>query len=129
MKIEHIAIWCKNIEVLKTFYETYFFVKAGERYVNPNRNFQSYFLNFELGCRLELMQMPSIPDSLNDVSKQFTGLIHFAISVGSKEGVNSLTEQIRQDGYAIVGEPRTTGDGFYESVVLDPEGNRIEITV
>jgi lactoylglutathione lyase len=74
------------------------------------------------------MQMPGIPLSLNDAHKQFSGLIHFAVSVGSKEKVDSLTEQLRKDGYAIVGEPRTTGDGYYESVVLDPEGNRIEIT-
>jgi lactoylglutathione lyase len=74
------------------------------------------------------MKMPNIPASENDVYKQFTGLIHFAISTGSKEQVDTLTEQLRADGYEIVGEPRTTGDGYYESVVLDPEGNRIEIT-
>jgi len=66
--------------------------------------------------------------SENDIYRQFTGLIHFAISTGSKQTVDHLTEQLRADGYEIVGEPRTTGDGYYESVVLDPEGNRIEIT-
>ncbi len=75
------------------------------------------------------MQMPAIPLSLNDGEAQFTGLIHLAISVGSQAKVDSLTEQLRANGYRIVGEPRTTGDGYYESVVLDPDGNRIEITV
>jgi lactoylglutathione lyase len=71
--------------------------------------------------------MPGIPESQNDIYKQFSGLIHFAVSVGSKEKVDTLTEQLRKDGYEIVGEPRTSGDGYYESVVLDGEGNRIEI--
>jgi lactoylglutathione lyase len=128
MKIEHIAIWTENLESLKQFYVKYFHVSCGEKYINPKKNFESYFLSFEDGCRLELMQMPGVPASLNDPHKQFSGLIHFAISVGSKVKVDLLTEQLRSDGYAIVGEPRTTGDGYYESVVLDPEGNRIEIT-
>jgi lactoylglutathione lyase len=129
MRIDHLAIWCKDIEKLKSFYEKYFLAKAGERYVNEKKNFQSYFLSFDDGCRLELMQKPSIPVSQNDVYKEFTGLVHFAISVGSKEKVDSLTDELARDGFEIVGEPRTTGDGYYESVVLDPEGNRVEITI
>jgi lactoylglutathione lyase len=128
VKIEHIAIWSADIERLKNFYHQYFHTTAGLKYFNPKKDFQSYFLWFEEGCRLEIMQMSGIPTSANDVYKQFTGLIHFAISVGSKESVDTLTERLRADGYEIVGEPRTTGDGYYESVVLDPEGNRIEIT-
>src|SRR3989337_739455 len=117
MKIEHIAIWCRDIERLKDFYSHYFHTKAGEKYFNPKKNFQSYFLSFENGCRLELMQMPGIPDSNNDTRAQFTGLIHIAISVGSKEAVDNLTKQLRKDGFEIVGQPRTTGDGYYESVI------------
>jgi lactoylglutathione lyase len=128
VKIEHIAIWCRNIENLRRFYMTYFEAISNERYVNPVKNFQSYFLSFDGGCRLELMQMPTIPETKDNVLDQFTGLIHFAVSVGSKSKVDLLTEQLRADGYRVVGEPRTTGDGYYESVVLDPEGNRIEIT-
>lgn len=128
MRIEHIAVWAKDLEKLKDFYTTYFQAKTGEKYVNPKKNFHSYFLSFDDGCRLELMQMPGIPESQNDIYKQFSGLIHFALAVGSKEKVDHLTEQLRKDGYEIVGEPRTTGDGYYESVVLDAEGNRIEIT-
>src|SRR6476620_1870038 len=107
MKIEHVAIWCRDIEKLKVFYETYFSAKANDKYFNPIKNFSSYFLVFGQGCRLELMQMPGIPESKNDYSKQFTGLIHFAISVGSKQTVDELTERLRADGYSIVGEPRT----------------------
>jgi lactoylglutathione lyase len=128
MRIDHIAIWTKNLDGLRDFYVKYFQAKAGELYHNPGKNFRSYFLSFDSGCRLEIMNMPGIPDSANDIYKQFSGLIHFAIGVGSKERVDDLTNTLRIDGYEIVGEPRTTGDGYYESVVLDPEGNRIEIT-
>jgi lactoylglutathione lyase len=129
MRIEHLAIWTTDLEKMRAFYTKYFQATAGERYVNPRKNFQSYFLTFSSGCRLELMHMPGIPKSVNHVEKQFTGLIHLAISTGSKTAVDALTEKLRNDGYPVVGEPRTTGDGYYESVVLDPEGNRIEITV
>lgn len=129
MYIEHLAIWCKNLEAMKEFYTRYFNAVPNQKYHNPRNRFSSYFLSFAKGPRLELMQMPEIPDSLNDVMAQFSGLIHFAVSVGTEEMVNTLTEQLRKDGIAIVGEPRKTGDGYYESAVLDPEGNRIEITI
>lgn len=73
--------------------------------------------------------MTGVPDSANDIYKQFTGLIHFAVSFGSEEKVNSLTQQLVSDGYELIDGPRKTGDGYYESVVLDPEQNRIEITI
>jgi len=129
MTIEHLAIWVNDLEKMKSFYEKYFHAKAGEKYHNSTKSFTSYFLSFEKGCRLELMQKPKIPNNQNDVMLQYIGIIHFAISVGSKEKVDALTETIRKDGYPIVGEPRTTGDGYYESVILDPENNRIEITI
>jgi lactoylglutathione lyase len=129
MKIEHIAIWSRDIEKLKDFYIRYFGASATEKYFNPKKIFQSYFLSFDDGCRLELMQMPGIPDDLNNKYLQSTGIIHFAISVGSKETVDTVTELLQRDGFEIAGEPRTTGDGYYESVIFDPEGNRIEITI
>ncbi len=129
MKIEHIAIWTKNLEDLKHFYETYFDATTGEKYVNPKKQFESYFLSFSSGARLELMHKPTIPNSLNDPQTQFTGYIHMAISVGSETAVNVLTERLRTDGYPIMDGPRRTGDGYYESVVLDPDGNHIEITI
>ncbi|WP_338871456.1 VOC family protein [Spirosoma sp. SC4-14] len=129
MKIDHIALWVRDLEQLRQFYETYFNAVANAKYINDKTGFSSYFLTFpDGGSRLELMQMTGIPDSQNDPFAQFSGLIHFAISVGSETTVDHLTQQLRADGYTIVGEPRRTGDGYYESVVLDPELNRIEIT-
>jgi len=129
MKIEHLALWTKDLERMRIFYEKYFQATTGEKYHNPKKNFESYFLQFEEGARLELMRKSEISSRSNDVDQEYLGLAHFAIAVGSKEKVNSLTEQLRTDGFEILGEPRTMGDGYYESVVLDPEGNRIEITV
>jgi lactoylglutathione lyase len=129
MKIEHIAIWCRDLEKEKDFYTKYFNATAGAKYFNPKKLFESYFLTFDSGCRLELMYRPDIAQIHSNISDEFTGLTHFAISVESKSAVDELTEILRKDGYIIAGEPRTTGDGYYESVVLDPEGNRIEITV
>lgn len=126
MKIEHLAIWAEDIELLRRFYMTYFDVSCNDKYVNPQRNFTSYFLSFGSDkTRIELMH---IPDMASPISRgDMKGLAHFAISVGSVDGVNKLTERLRNDGYTIAGEPRTSGDGYYESVVLDPEGNRVEI--
>lgn len=127
MKIEHIALWTHDLEKMREFYQTYFQMKSGQRYENPKKGFSSYFLSFDTGARIELMTKTNMPD--NDESKQvFSGLTHLAISVGDKMKVNALTEQLRKDGYEVAGEPRTTGGGYYESVILDPEGNRIEIT-
>ena len=127
MYIEHLAIWCNDLEKMKQFYCTYFNAKANNKYHNSSKNFSSYFLSFETGPRLELLAMPEITQNVNDSTQQYTGLIHFAFSAGSKEKVNQLTEQLRANGYLIAGESRTTGDGYYESVILDPEGNRIEL--
>lgn len=128
MYIEHIALWCSDLERMKDFYCNYFNATSNKKYFNATKQFSSYFISFENGARLELMQMPGIPLNLNDTIQQYTGFIHFAVAAGSVETVNELTEQLRSAGFTIVGEPRTTGDGYYESVVLDPEGNRIEIT-
>ena len=128
MKIEHVAIWCKDLEALRDFYVNFFEARSNQTYINAKKGFASYVLTFESGARLELMQMGTIPDSANDAHAQFTGIIHLAISVGSENRVDQLTKQLRDAGCAIIAEPRRTGDGYYESVVLDPEDNRIEIT-
>ncbi|WP_288374668.1 VOC family protein [Chryseobacterium culicis] len=127
MKIEHIAIWVKDLEKSRTFYQKYFGAVSDEKYHNTVKNFQSYFLSFENGCRLEIMTRPDIKESENSYEVQHYGLIHLAFSVGNKQKVDELTETLRKDGYTIAGEPRTTGDGYYESVILDPENNIIEI--
>ena len=128
MTIAHIAIWVNDLESMRKFYEKNFQAIAGERYTNPSKNFSSYFLSFGTGTRLELMHRPDVAKLLKE-GQEAIGLTHFAVSVGSKHRVDALTDQLREAGYTIMGEPRTTGDGYYESVVLDPEGNRIEITV
>ncbi len=126
MRIEHLAIWVKDLELMKQFYSDYFNAEAGKKYCNPKKNFSSYFLRFDSGSRLELMHRPKIMQESNNNQ---LGLAHFAVSVGSKEIVDELTQTLKDKGYVITGEPRTTGDGYYESVVLDPEGNSIEITI
>lgn len=128
MKIEHIAFWVNDLEKMKNFYQTYFGGKPNEKYHNPKKNFTSYFITFEGGARLELMNKPGIDQNANEFSNQKIGITHLAFSVGSVEKVNELTEKLRSDGLEIVGEPRTTGDGYFESVILDPEKNIIEIT-
>lgn len=129
MYIEHIALWVRDLERMRAFYETYFGATANARYTNITKQFSSYFLSFpQGGPRLELMQMPGIADSANDALTQCMGLVHFAISVGHEAAVDALTERLRADGHVVAGEPRRTGDGYYESVIFDPEQNRIEIT-
>ncbi len=127
MRIEHLAIWTYNLERLRDFYMHYFDASSTEIYYNHSREFRSYFLFFDGECRLELMEMPNLGKSKNDPLKNFTGYAHFAIRVESKSQVDHLTETIRNDGYKVIGEPHNTGDGFYESVVLDPDGNKLEI--
>ena len=129
MKIEHIALWAKDIDNLKSFYEKYFNAKSNSKYTNTRKKFSSYFLSFDSDTRLEIMQMPSVPDSKGDRFDEFLGYFHLAFSVGSEDKVNALTSKLSDDGYEVVDGPRRTGDGYYESVVFDPENNRIEITV
>ncbi len=129
MKIDHLAIWVSNLNVVRDFYTKYFQASAGDLYNNPEKQFRSYFLSFpNSNTRLEIMEAPNVIDKIG-IRGFEEGMAHFAISVGSREMVDQLTEQLRSDQHSIVDEPRVTGDGYYESVVLDPEGNRLEITV
>ena len=127
MKIEHLAIWVRDLEKAKEFYTTYFQMSCGEKYVNEKKQFSSYFLAFEGGARIEIMHRPDISEQSSKAGTTF-GLTHFAISVGSRGRVDELTESIRKAGFKVTGEPRTTGDGYYESVISYPEGNLVEIT-
>ena len=126
MHIEHIAIWTHDLERLRAFYETYFNASTGEKYTNPAKGYESYFLSFESGARIEIMRRGDIPPSLNNVETQFTGYIHLAIAVGKESDVDTLAKRFTADGYRIVDGPRRTGDDYYEAVVLDPDGNRVE---
>ncbi|MBC3785854.1 VOC family protein [Spirosoma utsteinense] len=128
MRIDHLALWVDDLEGMRTFYMTYFGATAGAKYTNTAKEFTSYFLTFNVeGTRLELMNRPDIGEQMGKRGL-LTGIAHFAVSVGSKEAVDRLTERLRADQYTIESEARTTGDGYYESVVLDPEGNYVEIT-
>lgn len=128
IRIEHIALWASDLELLKDFYIRYFGAEAGKKYINDRNGFSSYFLSFpDSGARLEIMNKSEISE--NSGHDGSIGFCHIAISTGSKENVDYLTERLRADGIEIVRAPRTTGDGYYESVIRDPEGNFIEITV
>jgi lactoylglutathione lyase len=128
MKIEHVAIWVRDLELMKEFYSTYFKMNISEKYINESKGFSSYFLSFPQGeARLEIMHRSDVSDQA-DGKALVNGLTHLAISVGSQSKVSEFTERLRSDGYIVASEPRTTGDGYYESVILDPEENYIEIT-
>jgi len=129
MRIEHVAIWTRRLEQLREFYETFFGASASAKYVNQETRFESYFLTFSSGARLELMQAPKVEDSSGSLGFQRAGYAHLAFSVGSREQVEELTAHLSAAGYQVASAPRFTGDGYYESVVLDPDGNRIEITI
>lgn len=128
MRIEHIALWTENLERFKQFYVTYFGAIAGDNYVNPAKGFKSCFLRFAEGARIEVMTTTTLSPVALEPGVQRMGLTHLAIAVGSDLRVDELTSRLRADGFSILDGPRRTGDGYYESVVLDPDGNRIEIT-
>lgn len=129
MHIEHVALWVSDLEQMRLFYERYFNGRSNPKYSNLAKGFSSYFISFDSGARLELMHRDNIGGNPNTPQQEQHGYIHLAMAVGSEAQVNALTERLRQNGYAIIGEPRITGDGYFESVVLDPEGNRIEIAI
>jgi len=128
MRIEHVALWTEDIDRLTAFYVKYFNAYAGSRYRNSSKGFESTFLNFSNGARLEVMRTTSQSPVSLPPGAQRMGLTHLAIAVGSEQAVDQLTHRIQSDGFEVLDGPRRTGDGYYESVVLDPDGNRIEIT-
>ncbi|MDM0068312.1 VOC family protein [Variovorax sp. J31P207] len=128
MRIEHIALWTQDLERFKRFYVDYFGAVAGSGYVNPAKGFASCFLSFSDGARIEAMTTATLKPVVIEPGAQRMGLTHFAVSLGSESAVDELTQRLKADGYPVLDGPRRTGDGYYESVVLDPDGNRIEIT-
>lgn len=126
MRIEHIAVWVSDLEKIKNFYKKYFNASPSELYHNQSTGFKSYFLSFEDGSRIEIMFKEGVCKS---EPANTLGYAHLSISLGSKANVEKYTETLRKDGYKIVSEPRTTGDGYYESIISDPENNLIELTV
>ena len=127
MKIEHIALYVNDLEGARKFFIKYLGAKSNEGYHNPRTDFRSYFLSFEDGARLEIMQRPEMVNLPKEAAR--TGYAHIAFSVGSREKVDALTAELKTDGYDVVSGPRITGDGYYESCIVAVEGNQIEITV
>lgn len=129
MILDHIAIWTGNLELLKDYYVNFFDGVANSKYVNRETMFESYFISFGSGCRIELMQRPGVPSNMNDtVGKQHTGIIHIAFGMKSMEQVVAKSEELRGAGFRILRGPRITGDGYFEFETLDPDNNRIEVT-
>ena len=127
MKIEHIALYVNDLEAARDFFVTYLGGRSNDGYHNRNTGFRSYFITFDDGARLEIMNKPGMTDAEKSLNR--TGYIHIAFSVGSKARVAELTEELRIVGYEVVSGPRTTGDGYYESCIVAVEGNQIELTV
>jgi lactoylglutathione lyase len=133
MKLENIAIWTRDLEALRTFYETYFEARAGQKYRNESKRFESYFLTLPGGGRLELMQRADIVEAPaaapgTATGQEYFGVAHFGVEVGSERAVDALTARLTEAGHRLLDGPRRTGDGYYESRIADPEGNRILIT-
>ena len=127
--LEHVAIWTRRLEELKEYYVKYFEGIPNEKYVNSKKQFESYFISFSSGARLELMQMSSIPENCNDtIRDQHLGIIHLAFGVDTPEQVDQKAAQLEKDGHEILSGPRKTGDGYYEFETLDPDNNRLEVT-
>ena len=126
MKIEHIAMYVNDLERAREFFIKYFGAKSNDGYHNPTKKFRSYFLTFDGEARLEIMHKSEMTDDDKAINR--TGFIHVAFSVGSKDKVDELTSNLKADGYEVISGPRTTGDGYYESCIVDIEGNQIEIT-
>lgn len=125
MRIDHAALYVRDLEGIRAFYERYFGARAGAKYINPRTGLSTYFLSFDGEGRLEIMQRPGLsPRTERQLAE---GYVHLAFSLGSREAVDTLTGRLRADGYEVLSGPRTTGDGYYESCVLDPEGNPIEL--
>jgi lactoylglutathione lyase len=126
MRIEHVALWTADLERCRAFYETWFGAKAGPLYQSASRPFRSYFLSFEDGARLEVMMVSGLDATASRDPR--VGLAHLAMSVGSRDAVDSLTAKLAGAGCPVLSGPRATGDGYYESTIADPDGNVVEIT-
>lgn len=129
IRIDHLAVWTTDLDRCVAFYVTYFGAVAGALYRNEAKGFESRFLSFGDGARFEVMTTTTLSLTVAEPGAQRLGLTHFAISLGSESAVDTLTDRLRADGFPILDGPRRTGDGYYESVALDPDGNRIELTV
>jgi lactoylglutathione lyase len=129
MILEHVAIWTDDLERLIAFYTKFFDGKANKIYINKAKQYESYFITFRSGARLELMTRPFLPENMNDtIGLQHKGIIHLAFEAATKKEVDEKALEFIANGFQILDGPRVTGDGYYEFVTLDPDNNRIEVT-
>jgi lactoylglutathione lyase len=124
VRLEHVGLWVRDLDGVAAFYEKYFAARVGPRYQNPRKGFESRFLEFSGSARLEIMRRNDVPARAMD---EQLGLAHVALTVGDEAAVDALAARLAADGHAPIDGPRRTGDGYYECVVRDPEGNRVEI--
>jgi lactoylglutathione lyase len=129
MRIDHVALWTPDLQRCKRFYVTYFGATAALDFADPRYGFESCFLSLGDGARIEVMQTTELEPVVIGPGAQRMGLTHLSFCVGSELMVDLLTRKLEEDGFPILDAPQRTADGYYESVVLDPDGNRIEITV
>ena len=127
MKIEHIAMYVSDLESAKNFFVAFLGGKSNDGYHNAKTGFRSYFITFDDGARLEIMNKPEMYDDKKQPNR--TGYSHIAFYLGSKEAVDTLTNKLKDAGYEVISRPRTTGDGYYESCIVAIEENLIELTV
>ncbi len=124
LRVHHIALWVADLERMRAFYVGVLGGTSGPVYENPRTGFRSCFVSFT-DCRLELMWQEGRHQTTAEGAA--LGFAHIAMSAGTPAEVDALVADLRASGVAVVGEPRVTGDGYYEAVIEDPEGNRIEI--
>lgn len=127
IRVEHVALWVHDLERMRQFYVEDLSGQVGPRYENPETGFTSHFIAFGAGCRVELMHAPDLERRSGEGGRT-TGYAHLALSLGGRLAVDTAVETLRRRGVTVESGPRTTGDGYYEAVIRDPEGNRIELT-
>jgi lactoylglutathione lyase len=124
MRIEHVGLWVRDIDKVAAFYSRYFGARVGALYQNARKGFESRFVSFGAGARLEIMKRTDVGQS---AATELLGFAHVALVVGDEAAVDALAARFVKDGVVPDSGPRRTGDGYYECVVRDPEGNRVEV--
>ncbi|MDO4244073.1 MAG: VOC family protein [Actinomyces sp.] len=129
--LDHAAIWVADLDGARDFYSHWFNGHANGLYENPVTGLRSHILHFcddgvpdGRRARLEIMTRP---DVLASGGQAGLGWAHVSFAVPGPADVDRLASDMAQAGIEVVDGPRLTGDGYYEAVVLDPEGNRVEI--
>ena len=125
MNLEHVALYVDDLEATKAFYIRHFGATANNKYHNQRTGLQTYFLTFDGGAPLEIMQRPGMSPRAS--GEYPLGYTHISFKLGSVEKVDELTRELQESGCPLLNGPRMTGDGYYESVLSDPEGNLIEL--